>query len=139
MVNTRIHDERSSTFHTSTHQAGLVPTLIGLYLAISVATLVVLGLLSAVGSKEAASSAWAHAVIVPFSAVLLEIRMRAARRGSRRASVAVLIIATVLLVANIIEAAAPGSFPTWMRFEMVAIAALMGGVIIASIRGRAWR
>ena len=72
-------------------------------------------------------------------AVFLEVRMRAARRGSRRASVAVLIIATVLLVANLIEAAAPGAFPTWMRFEMVAIAALMGGVIITSVRERAWR
>ena len=96
-------------------------------------------MLSAVGSKEETSSAWAHAVIVAFFAVLLEMRMRAARRGSRRASVAVLIIATVLLVANIIEAAAPGAFPTWMRLEMLAIAALMVGVIITSIREGAWR
>ena len=105
----------------------------------SVVTLVVLGLLSAVGSKEATSSAWVHAVIVAFFAVLLEMRMRAARRGSHRASVAVLIITAVLYVANIIEAAAPGASPTWMRFEMVAIAALMGGVVVTSIRVRAWR
>jgi peptidoglycan/LPS O-acetylase OafA/YrhL len=139
MVNTEKHHEHSSTRLARTHRAGLVPKLVGLYLAVSVVTLVVLGLLAAVGSKEATSSAWVHAVIVAFFAVLLEMRMRAARRGSRRASVAVLIIATVLLVANIIEAAAPGAFPTWMRFEMVAIAALMGGVIITSIRERAWR
>ena len=139
MVNTDVHDEHNSTRHARALQTGLVPKLVGLYLAISVVTLVVLGLLSAVGSKEATSSAWGHAVIVAFFAVLLEMRMRAARRGSRRASVAVLIIAAVLLVANIIEAAAPGAFPTWMRFEMLAIAAVMVGVIITSIRERAWR
>jgi hypothetical protein len=99
----------------------------------SVITVVVLGLLSAVGSKEVTASAWIHAVIVAFFAVLLEMRMRAALRGSRRAGIAVLIIATVLLVANIVEAAAPGAFPAWMRFEMVAIAALMFVVVITSI------
>jgi lysylphosphatidylglycerol synthetase-like protein (DUF2156 family) len=139
MVNTEKHHEHRSTRHTRTHQAGPVPKLVGLYLAVSVVTLVVLGLLSAVGSKEATSSAWVHAVIVAFFAVLLGMRMRAARQGSRRASVVVLIIATILFVANIIEAAAPGAFPTWMRFEMAAIAALMGGLIITSIPVRAWR
>ena len=139
MVNTEPHHEHSSTRHAGIQQAGLVPKLVGLYLAISVVTLVVLGLLSAVGSKEATSSAWTHAVIVAFFAVLLEMRMRAALRGSRPASVAVPIIAAVLLLANIIEAAAPGAFPTWMRFEMVAIAALVGGVLVASMRERTWR
>jgi lysylphosphatidylglycerol synthetase-like protein (DUF2156 family) len=139
MVNTAKHHEPGSSRQARTHQPGLIPKLVGLYLAVSVVTLVVLGLLSATGSKQATSSAWVHAVIVALFAVLLEMRMRAARRGSRRASVAVLIIASVLFVANIIEAAAPGAFPTWMRFEMVAIAALMGGVIITSVRERAWR
>ena len=139
MVNTEFHHEQNSTPHTVSHKAGLLSKLVGLYLAIAVVTLVVLGLLSALGSKEATSSAWIHAVIVAFFAALLEMRMRAALRGSRRASVALPIIATVLLIANIIEAAAPGAFPTWMRFEMVAIAGLMGGAIIACIRERAWR
>ena len=138
MVNTERYREDSAP-HAGIRQAGLVPKLVGLYLAIAVATLVVLGLLSAVGSEEATASAWVHAVIVAFFAVLLEIRMRAALRGSRRAGFAVLIIAMVLLVANVIEAAVPGAFPTWMRFEMVAIAALMGGVVITARRERAWR
>ncbi len=139
MVNTGRHHERGPSHHARTDQPGLVRKLVGLYLATSVVTVVLLGLLSAAGSEEATSSAWVHAVIVAFFAVLLEMRMRAVRRGNRRASVAVLIIAAVLVVANIIEAAAPGAFPTWMRFEMVGIAALMGGVIITSTREWTWR
>jgi peptidoglycan/LPS O-acetylase OafA/YrhL len=139
MVNTEIHPAHRPTGHVSTDKGRLTRRLVGLYLAISVATLVVLGLLSALGSAEATPSAWVHGVIVAFFAVLLEARMRAAQRGSRRAGVAVVIIAAVLLVANIIEAATPGAFPTWMRFEMLAIAALMGGVILTPLRDRMWR
>ncbi len=139
MVNTERHHAPRSTRPAATRQRGWLQNFVGLYLAISIVTLVVLGLLSALGSKEATASAWVHAVIVSLFAVLLEMRMRASLRGRRRASVAIPIIATVLLVANIIEAAAPGAFPSWMRFEMVAIAALMGGVIIISFREHAWR
>ena len=139
VVNTERHHAPRSIHPAATRQREWLPTLVGLYLAISIVTLVVLGLLSALGSKEATASAWVHAVIVSLFAVLLEMRMRASLRGSRRASVAIPIIATVLLVANIIEAAAPGAFPGWMRFEMVAIAVLMGGVIIISFRERVWR
>ena len=139
MVNSEIHHEHRSAVQTGTDKGRLVRRLVGLYLAIAVATLVVLGVLSAVGSAEATPSAWVHGVIVALFAVLLDVRMRAALGGSRRAGLAVLIIATVLFVANIIEAAAPGAFPTWMRFEMLAIAALMGGVILTSLRERIWR
>lgn len=106
------------------------------YVVIAVATVVALGVLSAVDPPVATDEAWGHAVVVGVLALVLPLRLRAARRGSRRGLVAVGAIATVLVVVNVAEALIPGFFPVWMRVEMVAIAVLMVAVAVLSLRRR---
>jgi hypothetical protein len=73
-------------------------------------------------------------VIVVVFAVLLPLRLRAARKGSADALRAVAIIASVLLAVNVVEAALPHAFPGWMRIEMVVIALLMAVVVGMVVR-----
>ncbi|MHA3702164.1 hypothetical protein ACXR2U_08250 [Jatrophihabitans sp. YIM 134969] len=113
-----------------------VSALVGLYVVVVVATLVALALLAAAGSSQATSDAWVHAAIVAFFAVLLPLRLRAARRGSRDAWRAVGVIGAVLVVANVVEAVLPGLFPGWMRVECLGIAVLMGVVVARVVRVR---
>jgi hypothetical protein len=105
------------------------------YVCVMVVTVVALGVLSAVAPDLATDEAWGHAVIVLVFAILLPLRMRAARKGSARAVRAVAVIAGVLLGVNLVEAALPGAFPGWMRIEMVVVAALMA-VLLALVTGR---
>jgi hypothetical protein len=105
------------------------------YVCVMVATVVALGVLSAVAPDLATDDAWGHAVIVVVFAILLPLRMRAARKGSARAVRAVAVIAGVLLAVNVVEAALPGAFPVWMRVQMVVVAVLMA-VLLALVTGR---
>ncbi len=107
-----------------------VTPLVTAYVVLALGTLVVLGAVSASDPAQAGQDAWVHAVLVAAFAAVLPLRLRAARRGSRRAETAVVVIAGVLAVANIVEAALPGLFPDWMRLEMLAIAGLMLAVLV---------
>jgi hypothetical protein len=113
-----------------------VRRLVVVYVALTVATLAALVVLSGVGSRAATSEAWGHAVVVAGFAVLLPLRVRAASRGSRRALGAVGVIATVLVVVNLVEALVPGLFPVWMRAEMVGVALLMAAVSLLTLPRR---
>jgi hypothetical protein len=112
-----------------------VAPLIAAYLATTLATLAALAVLSITDPAQAGPDAWVHAVVVAVFGVLLWLRLRAARRGSRRAQVAVVVIATVLGTANIVEAAIPDLFPGWMRVEMLGITALMAAVLVLCAAG----
>lgn len=114
------------------------------YASLTVATVVALVVLSGAAPDLATDEAWGHALIVLVFAVLLPLRMRAARKGSTRALRAVTVIALVLLVVNLVEAALPHAFPVWMRLEMVAVALLTAllaglttGLVHPSRRGAA--
>lgn len=115
----------------------IVARLVWTYVGCVAATIVALAFLSAVAQDQATDEAWGHAIVVAFFAVLLPLRLRAARAGSRRARIAVGVIGTALLVVNLVEAAIPGFFPPWMRVEMIAIAAVMGVVAFLALRRRA--
>lgn len=119
-----------------TDDLGRVAKLVAVYVVVAFATVAALAVLSGVDSGEVTQNAWVHAVIVGVFAVLLPVRLRAARGGSRRAMTAVGVVATVLLVVNIVEAVIPGLFPIWMRVEMVGIAVLMAAVAVSILRGR---
>jgi hypothetical protein len=101
-----------------------VSRVVGLYVGVTLGTLVALTVISAVAPGLAPREAWGHEVVVAVFAGLLCVRVRAARRGSDRALRAVGVITAVLCLANIVEATVPG-FPSWMRVEMAATAALM--------------
>ena len=127
MANKRAHPDLATT-------SGLV----GLYVVIVLATLVALAVLAVAAPDLATPEAWGHAVVVAVFAVLLPLRLRVARRGSRRALTAVGVIAVVLALVNLVEAFVP-AFPGWMRAEMVVVAALMAvvGVLVTRARSRA--
>lgn len=116
-----------------------VTPLVTTYVVLALGTLVVLGVLSSVAPSQAGPDAWVHAVVVAVFAVVLPLRLRAARRGSRRAEVALLVIAGVLAAANFVEAVVPGLFPDWMRAEMLGIAGVMIAVLVVcrrTVQGR---
>ena len=110
---------------------------IGIYVAIALGTAAALGILSATAPHLATRDAWVHAVIVAVFAVVLPLRLRAARAGSPGALRAVGIIAAVLFLVNVIEAMIPGLFPLWMRAEMIGIAVVMLAVTLLVIGERA--
>jgi hypothetical protein len=45
------------------------------------------------------------------------------------------LIASVLFVVNVVGALIPGFFPTWMRIEMVGLAAQLAAVGLLVVRG----
>jgi hypothetical protein len=106
-----------------------VTRLVRIYVAITVATIVALVIMSATAPRLATDHAWGHAIVVAAFAVLLPLRLRAARKGKAGAARAVTIIASVLLVVNVVEAAIPRAFPAWQRVEMIVIALLMAGIV----------
>ncbi|MFJ4434640.1 hypothetical protein [Streptomyces sp. NPDC088923] len=121
MVNSEAH---------APQQLGAVSVLVGVYAAAMVGTIVVLAVMASMAPEEATDEAWGHALIVMFFAILLLVRLRSARSGSTRAVRALGIIATAVLVVNLVEAALPGVFPGWMRVEMMAIALWMSVLLI---------
>ena len=116
-----------------------INALVKIYIAIVFGTLAALIVLSASAPHLVTSDAWGHEVIVTLFAVLLPLRLKAARGGSADALRAVGIIAAVLAVVNLVEALLPDLFPPWMRIEMVVIATLMAILValVVSKRPRA--
>jgi peptidoglycan/LPS O-acetylase OafA/YrhL len=110
-------------------------TLVAIYVVLTIASVAVLVVLSAIGSPQATDAAWGHAVITALFCVLLPLRMRAARRGRPGAVRAVRIIALALLVVNAVEAALSSTFPFWMRLEMLAVVIIMALLAAVSSRG----
>lgn len=104
------------------------------YLTVVVATLVGLTVLSFTAADQATSNAWGHAIVVSVFAVVLPLRLRSAQTGRRSAIRAVGLIASVLLLVNIVEALLPGFVPFWMRVQMGVVAALMLVVVLEVIR-----
>ena len=108
--------------------------VVRVYLAVVVATLVVLVVLSSTGSPEATSNAWGHAIVVSVFAMLLPLRLRSAQTGRRSAIRAVGLISSALFLVNVVEALIPGFVPLWMRAEMYVVAALVLVVVLEVIR-----
>lgn len=118
----------------SNAKLGPATWLVAVYVLLTIASIVLLVILSAIGSDQATNEAWGHAVIVAVFSILLPLRLSAARRGSVGAFRAVMIIAAVVLVVNLVEALLPGTFPAWMRVEMGAVVVVMA-LLLAALRG----
>jgi hypothetical protein len=127
------------TVTRSSYLVGELRSIIALvmtYVGIVFGTLVALVALSASAPHLATSDAWVQEVIVAVFAVVLLLRVRAARAGIPSALRAVGIIAAVLAVVNLVEALIPDLFPVWIRMEMVVIVALMAVVVTLVVRKR---
>jgi hypothetical protein len=111
-----------------------ISIVIGIYVAIVLGTIAALGVLSATAPHLATPDAWVHAVIVAVFAVVLPLRLGAARAGSTDALRSVGIIAAVLFLVNVVEMLIPGLFPMWMRAEMMGIAVVMAAAILLVVR-----
>lgn len=118
------------------HRLRAIAIVVGVYVAIVLGTVAALGILSATAPHLATRDAWVHAVIVAVFAVVLPLRLRAARAGSPGALRAVGIISAVLFLVNVIEVLIPGLFPLWMRAEMIGIAVVMAAVMLLALAGR---
>jgi hypothetical protein len=123
----------SRTMTSPAFDVGPPARAVGVYVVMAIGTVIALIVMSSSAPGLATDEAWGHAVVVAVFAVLLPLRLRAARR-SRRALRAVTVIAGVLVAVNVVEAVLPGVFPTWMRLEMVATAVLMVLVVFLAVR-----
>lgn len=109
---------------------GWLSVVARVYVGVALVTVAVLAVLSGVGSSLATPEAWVHAVIVAVFAVVLPLRLRAAREGRRSGLRALGVISGVLVLVNAVEAVIPGLFPGWMRVEMIGVAALMAVAVL---------
>lgn len=114
-----------------------IAAVVGIYVAIVLGTIAALGILSATAPHLATQDVWVHAVIVAVFAVVLPLRLRAARSGNPAALRAIGIISAVLFLVNVIEVLIPGLFPLWMRAEMIGIAVVTAAVVLLVVRERA--
>lgn len=103
---------------------GLATKVLYVYVGLTAATLIALVIMSTVAPQLATQEAWGHQIIVVIFAVVLPLRMRAARRGNARAVRVVTIIALAVGAVNLVEALLP-AFPVWMRIVMLAVAVIM--------------
>ena len=117
-------------------RVGALHRAVGAYATVALGTLAALAVMAVVAPRLATSEAWEHAVIVGVFALLLVMRSRAARGGSAAGLRAVVVIAGILTAANLVEAAIPGLFPSWMRVEMLAVAALTLLVMVLAVNAR---
>lgn len=130
MVNTT-ESASAATVSTPLATAALI---VRVYLAVVIATLVGLVVLSFAAPHQATSEAWGHAIVVSVFAVVLPLRLRKAQTGRRGAIRAVGLICAVLFLVNVVEALIPGFVPVWMRLEMCVVALLMLVIVLELIR-----
>ncbi len=114
---------------SAAHDLTWVGALLRAYLLIAVGSVGLLAVLSVLASSLAPRDAWVHAIIVAVLALFLPLRLRAAQGGSRLALRAVGLIASVLVIANIVELLIPGWVPEWMKVQMGVVALLMAAVV----------
>jgi hypothetical protein len=105
------------------------------YAGLTALSIVLLIIFSAAAPSLATSDAWGHAIIVAIFAFVLPLRLRAVRKNPSPGGVrAGIIIASVLLAVNLVEAFLP-MFPGWMRGEM-AVIVILTIALIARLTGR---
>jgi hypothetical protein len=111
-----------------------IKVLVGAYLAVSLAAIVVLGVLHdhpAVATQDA----WVHGVIVAATALLMTSFAIRATRGSSNGYLRLRIASAIMLAAIIVIIAIPGDFPLWMKLEQGVCGLLLLGVV-AIVNGK---
>jgi hypothetical protein len=103
--------------------------LVGGYLAISVLTLVALGLLRDQVAAHVGAPVWVRTTIVAASACLTWLFAVRAARGSRRDYLRLRIASAVMLTAIILIVVLPDPFPVWLKIEQAACGLLLLGVV----------
>ncbi len=82
------------------------------------------------------TEAWVHGVILLLSAGVLLRVTRQAGTGSAQAYLRLRIIAVLIPIASLTEAAIPGLFPAWMRIEQAGYGAWLLLILALSLTPR---
>jgi hypothetical protein len=109
----------------------------GAYLAVSLAAVAAL-VLHRYDHVAAGASAWTHGIIVAAAALASFSASILAGRGRRGAFIRLRVMSVALVLAVIVIAALPGSFPLWMKLAEVLGAALMA-VVAVTVNGSTLR
>jgi hypothetical protein len=105
-----------------------VRLLVGIYLGISVLTLVGVFLLRHNASAVNAA-VWIRTVVVAASALLmLSFTVRAAN-GAGRAYLRLRLVSAIMVVAIVVIIALPGTFPLWLKIEQGICGLILVGVV----------
>ncbi|MFF1876338.1 hypothetical protein [Leifsonia sp. NPDC058230] len=102
--------------------------LVGVYAALSIATVAAIAVLQAVAPDLAGPAAWIRGTIVAATSILMLVFANQAVRGHRRALLRWRIVAAVMIVAIAVIVSIPGLIPLWMRLEQVLCGVLLIGV-----------
>jgi hypothetical protein len=111
-----------------------VRALIGVYLALSVLTVVAVVLLRNHHSMVT-SAVWVRTSIVVASSLLMAVFAARAARGSRRAFLRLRLVSAIMVVAIVVIIAIPGSFPVWLKVEQGVCGLVLLGVV-AVVNGK---
>jgi hypothetical protein len=102
--------------------------LIGVYMALSVATLTAVVVLRNHHSIVTAP-VWVRTSIVVASSLLMAAFAARAARGSRRAFLRLRLVSAIMVVAIVVIIAIPGSFPVWLKIEQGICGLVLIGVV----------
>jgi hypothetical protein len=102
--------------------------LIGVYVALSVLTLVAVVLLRNHHSMVT-TPVWVRTSIVVASSLLMAAFAARAAQGSRRAFLRLRLVSAIMVVAIVVIIAIPGSFPLWLKIEQGVCGLVLIGVV----------
>lgn len=111
-----------------------VKRLVGVYLGISLLTMVAVFLL-ANNTSLVTDTVWVRGTIVAATALLMFAFAVRAARGSRKAYLRVRIMSGVMVVAILVIVLLPGFIPLWMRIEQGVCGLVLIGVV-AVVNGK---
>ncbi|MFE0020904.1 hypothetical protein [Amycolatopsis sp. NPDC059021] len=105
-----------------------VKTLVGLYTALSLLTLVAIILLRN-RADLVTDAVWIRGTIVAVTALLMFSFAIRTGQGRSRAFLRLRLVSGIMLVAIVVIIALPGAFPTWMKIEQGVCGLLLLGVV----------
>jgi hypothetical protein len=108
---------------------GRVRGLVGVYLAISVLTLVGIVLLRH-HVTVVTDAVWVRGSIVVASATLMSVFAARAAQGSKGAFRRLRVVSAVMVVAIVVIVAVPGVFPVWMKVDQAVCGVVLLSVVL---------
>ena len=105
-----------------------VKGLVGLYVVISVLTLVAIVLLRN-HPNLVTSAVWVRATIVVITSLLMYSFVGGMGRGNPRAYLRLRLVSAIMVVAIVVIILLPGDFPTWIKIEQAVCGLILLGVV----------
>ncbi|MDL9979732.1 hypothetical protein [Microbacterium candidum] len=109
----------------NTKRLTIARTVVACYVALSLLSLLALGILSTVAPHEAAVAAWIRGSIVAATGILMFVFATQAVRGSSRGLLRWRIVTAVMMVAIAVVVSIPGLLPPWFVVEQIVCGLLL--------------